>query len=155
YGAALWRPLLGLCRPGRNGHSGRARPPPYRLRDVRRHRRFLGPGAGAPRRFEVVRIGAFLHIPESSTRSAGRVEPLRPMEHRREERGQLRGNRIPEGGLMRRRTFLKSAPAAAMAAGAAGASAGDGIRLGFDSYSIRNFHWKALKLVDYAGSHKL
>lgn len=52
---------------------------------------------------------------------------------------------------MRRRTFLQTVPAAAMAASAAG----DGIRLGFDSYSIRNFHWKAMKLIDYAGSHKL
>src|SRR5258708_33320501 len=54
---------------------------------------------------------------------------------------------------MRRRTFLTVAPAAAMAASAAGA--GEGIRLGFDSYSIRNLHWKAMKLIDYAGSHKL
>ena len=55
---------------------------------------------------------------------------------------------------MRRRTFLKAAPVAAM--GPAGAaSAGDGIRLGFDSYSIRNFHWKAMRLIDYADSHKL
>src|SRR5437762_1269132 len=57
---------------------------------------------------------------------------------------------------MRRRTFLKAAPAAAMAAsGAAGAGAQEGIRLGFDSYSIRNLHWKAMKLIDYAGSLKL
>src|SRR5258708_35699043 len=57
---------------------------------------------------------------------------------------------------MRRRTFLKAAPAAAMAAsGAAGARAGEGIRLGFDSYSIRNLHWKAMQLIDYAGGHKL
>src|SRR3989442_1566216 len=55
---------------------------------------------------------------------------------------------------MRRRTFLKAGPAAAMAAGAASPAA-EGIRLGFDSYSIRNFHWKAMKLIDYAGGHKL
>jgi sugar phosphate isomerase/epimerase len=57
---------------------------------------------------------------------------------------------------MRRRTFLASAPAAAMAASAAASAApGEGIRLGFDSYSIRNFKWKAIQLIDYAGSHKL
>src|SRR5437764_10407507 len=58
--------------------------------------------------------------------------------------------------MMRRRTFLKTAPAAAMAASAAANPApGEGIRLGFDSYTLRNFHWKALQLIDYAGSHKL
>ena len=57
---------------------------------------------------------------------------------------------------MRRRTFLKAAPAAAMSASAASpAAASGGIRLGFDSYSVRNFHWKAMKLIEYAGSHKL
>lgn len=57
---------------------------------------------------------------------------------------------------MRRRTFLKSAPAAAMAASAAASTAvGEGIRLGFDTYSIRNLPWKAIELVDYAGKHKL
>src|SRR6266481_736852 len=58
--------------------------------------------------------------------------------------------------MMRRRTFLKTAPAAAMAASAAAsAGPGEGIRLGFDSYSIRNFKWKAIQLIDYAGNHKL
>ena len=58
---------------------------------------------------------------------------------------------------MRRRTFLKTAPAAAAMAGSAatGGAPGEGIRLGFDSYSIRNLHWKAIQLIDYAGSHKL
>src|ERR1700730_1157994 len=57
---------------------------------------------------------------------------------------------------MRRRTFLTTAPAAAMAASAAASAApGEGIRLGFDSYSIRNFKWKPIQLIDYAGSHKL
>src|SRR5260370_24900989 len=57
---------------------------------------------------------------------------------------------------MRRRTFLTTAPAAAMAASAAtGSALGEGIRLGFDSYSIRNLHWKAIQLIDYAGRHKL
>jgi 3-oxoisoapionate decarboxylase len=30
-----------------------------------------------------------------------------------------------------------------------------GIRLGFDTYSLRAFHWKAAKLIDYAASLKL
>jgi len=37
---------------------------------------------------------------------------------------------------------------------AAGKS-GEGIRLGFDSYSIRDFHWKDIQLLDYAASLKL
>src|SRR6478736_5934768 len=57
---------------------------------------------------------------------------------------------------MQRRTFLKTAPAAAMAASqASGAAPAGGIRLGFDSYSIRNLEWKALQLVDYTASLKL
>src|SRR5260221_9245631 len=54
------------------------------------------------------------------------------------------------GGL-----FLKGVPAAALSASAASAASANGIRLGFDSYSVRNFHWKAMKLIEYAGSHKL
>src|SRR5215212_9362000 len=57
--------------------------------------------------------------------------------------------------MMRRRTFLKSAPAAALAAQSAAAATGDGIRLGFDSYSIRDLKWKATKLIDYTASLKL
>ena len=53
---------------------------------------------------------------------------------------------------MLRRTFLQSAPTAA--ALAAGTTAG-GIRLGFDSYSIRAFQWKAIQLLDYAAGLKL
>ena len=58
---------------------------------------------------------------------------------------------------MRRRTFLGTGPAAAMAAVAATGSStpGDGIRLGYDTYSIRNFEWKAMQHIDYAGKHKL
>src|SRR5690242_1573965 len=53
---------------------------------------------------------------------------------------------------MLRRTFLKSAPtAAALAAGTPAA----GIKLGFDSYSIRAFQWKALQLIEYAASLRL
>src|SRR3984893_5643802 len=58
---------------------------------------------------------------------------------------------------MRRRTFLQSA---AVLSAAAAASAADDqpavpIRLGFDTYSIRAFHWKAIQLIDYAASLKL
>src|SRR5579863_6187623 len=57
---------------------------------------------------------------------------------------------------MQRRTFLKSAPGAALAASAASAVApAAGIRLGFDTYTLRNLKWKALQLIDYAGSLKL
>src|SRR5262249_46722481 len=38
---------------------------------------------------------------------------------------------------------------------AARPAAAEGIRLGFDSYSVRNFHWKAMKLIEYAASHQL
>jgi sugar phosphate isomerase/epimerase len=53
---------------------------------------------------------------------------------------------------MLRRTFLKSAPTAAALAAA---TAAGGIRLGFDSYSIRAFQWKAIQLLDYAAGLKL
>src|SRR5262249_35761743 len=32
---------------------------------------------------------------------------------------------------------------------------GDGTGLGFNSYSLRNFGWKAMELIEYAASHKL
>ena len=57
---------------------------------------------------------------------------------------------------MRRRTFLQSA---AVFSAAAAVSAADDqpapIRLGFDTYSIRAFQWKALQLIDYAAGLKL
>jgi sugar phosphate isomerase/epimerase len=53
---------------------------------------------------------------------------------------------------MLRRTFLQSAPtAAALAAG----TAGPGIKLGFDSYSVRAFQWQAIQLLDYTAGLKL
>jgi sugar phosphate isomerase/epimerase len=53
---------------------------------------------------------------------------------------------------MLRRTFLKSAPtAAALAAGTPAA----GIKLGFDTYSIRAYQWKAIQILDYAAGLKL
>jgi sugar phosphate isomerase/epimerase len=54
---------------------------------------------------------------------------------------------------MLRRTFLKTAPAAA--ALAAGTAAPEGIRLGFDSYSVRAFKWKDIQLIEYAAGLKL
>jgi 3-oxoisoapionate decarboxylase len=64
---------------------------------------------------------------------------------------------------MHRRAFLQSLPAAASFAAAAqdfGSStkspaADVPIRLGFDTYSLRAFKWRAPQLVDYAGSLKL
>ena len=59
---------------------------------------------------------------------------------------------------MMRRTFLKSAPAALAASQASGGAAqtgAAGIKLGIDSYSIRNLEWKAMKLLDYCAGLKL
>src|SRR5580700_10562514 len=57
---------------------------------------------------------------------------------------------------MRRRTFLQSAAGLATAAAASAADdQGVPIRLGFDTYSIRAFQWKALQLIDYAAGLKL
>src|SRR5689334_21413710 len=55
---------------------------------------------------------------------------------------------------MKRRTFLQSGPAAAAAAGMTPAAAA-GLKLGFDTYSIRDYKWKALELLDYAACLKL
>ncbi|SRR5581483_7925181 len=54
---------------------------------------------------------------------------------------------------MLRRTFLQSTSAASAALAAQ--APGEGIRLGFDSYSIRAFKWKAIQLLDYAAGLKL
>ena len=54
---------------------------------------------------------------------------------------------------MLRRTFLQSTSAAALAVVAN--AQGDGIRLGFDSFSIRDLGWKDMRLIDYAASLKL
>ena len=56
---------------------------------------------------------------------------------------------------MRRRTFLQSS-STALAAAALPAPAADGdIPLGFDSFSIRDWKWKAIQLLDYAAGLKL
>ena len=53
---------------------------------------------------------------------------------------------------MNRRVFLQ----AALGLPAALATAGQGsLRLGFDTYSLRAFNWKALQFLDYAASQKL
>jgi 3-oxoisoapionate decarboxylase len=58
---------------------------------------------------------------------------------------------------MRRRTFLQATAAglAARTASAGGDVSTAPIRLGFDSYSIRAFHWKTFQLLDYAAGLKL
>ncbi len=55
---------------------------------------------------------------------------------------------------MLRRTFLQTLPAAAVAASTASA-ADTPVKLGFDTYSLRAFKWKAPELLHYAASQKL
>ena len=55
---------------------------------------------------------------------------------------------------MRRRTFIQAAAGLGAAAAAEGQST-VGIRLGFDTYSLRAFKWKAIQLLDYAAHLKL
>jgi sugar phosphate isomerase/epimerase len=55
---------------------------------------------------------------------------------------------------MQRRTFLQAASTAAVAAMSSSAEPVP-IKLGFDSYSIRAFQWKAIQLLDYAAGLKL
>jgi sugar phosphate isomerase/epimerase len=55
---------------------------------------------------------------------------------------------------MRRRTFLQTASIAGVAAMSPAAEPVP-IKLGFDSYSIRAFKWKAIQLLDYAAGLKL
>ncbi len=54
---------------------------------------------------------------------------------------------------MLRRTFLETAAAAAVSFRAAAGA--DHIPLGYDTYSIRDYRWKALQLIDYAAKLKL
>lgn len=55
---------------------------------------------------------------------------------------------------MHRRKFLQTSAGAALAqaASAQSASLGKGIKLGFDTYSVRAFKWKDIQLLDYAAS---
>jgi sugar phosphate isomerase/epimerase len=55
---------------------------------------------------------------------------------------------------MRRRTFIQAAAGLGAAAAAAAEDAVP-IRLGFDTYSLRAFKWKAIQLLDYAAGLKL
>ncbi len=55
---------------------------------------------------------------------------------------------------MKRRTFLSLA-AAAPAVAAPAPLPPNGLRLGIDAYSIRNFRWKAPRLLEYAAAQKV
>jgi sugar phosphate isomerase/epimerase len=55
---------------------------------------------------------------------------------------------------MHRRGFLQALAAAAVASPVVNAQAA-GIRLGFDTYSLRAFKWKDMQLIDYAAGLKL
>jgi sugar phosphate isomerase/epimerase len=54
---------------------------------------------------------------------------------------------------MLRRTFLQTSSAVGLAAAAN--APGEGIRLGFDTFSIRDFRWKDIQYLDYAAGLKL
>jgi 3-oxoisoapionate decarboxylase len=54
---------------------------------------------------------------------------------------------------MLRRTFLQSLPVAAAAVTASGAEVP--VKLGFDTYSIRAFRWRAPQFLEFAASQKL
>ena len=58
---------------------------------------------------------------------------------------------------MQRRRFLQTLPAAAIAAGVDAPARGEDtpVKLGFDTYSLRAFGWKAPRLLDYAAGLKL
>jgi len=84
----------GLCGPGRHGGGCRARPAAHRARRGIGWRRLLEPGAGEPRRSEMVRLRAALHFSENPARNARRTAALRAMEHRSAKRGELRGNGV-------------------------------------------------------------
>jgi sugar phosphate isomerase/epimerase len=61
---------------------------------------------------------------------------------------------------LHRRTFLQtaiagSAAAQAAAAQPAGSRVGNGIKLGFDTYSLRAFKWKDIQLLDFAATLKV
>src|SRR5580704_18855363 len=56
---------------------------------------------------------------------------------------------------MNRRNFVQALGGAAAAAVAADSRPAQGIRLGFDTYSVRAFGWKDMQLIDYAAKLKL
>lgn len=53
---------------------------------------------------------------------------------------------------MQRRTFLQAMAAAPMLQQSSAAASG-GLKLGFDTYSLRAFRWKDMQLIDWAASH--
>ena len=69
-------------------------------------------------------------------------------------RGMPSGGQVSYSGIMLRRTFLQTLPAAA-AAMTAVATAEVPVKLGFDTYSVRAFKWKGTQLLDYAAGLKL
>lgn len=64
------------------------------------------------------------------------------------------GGQVSYSGIMLRRTFLQTLPAAAAAVTAV-AAAEVPVKLGFDTYSVRAFKWKGTQLLDYAAGLKL
>ena len=65
-------------------------------------------------------------------------------------------SKVSKKGLtVRRRTFLQTASGLALSAPQSPAASAEGIRLGFDTYSIRAYKWEAMKLLEYAGGLKL
>ena len=61
---------------------------------------------------------------------------------------------------MNRRNFIQTATGAALAQAAIKAQIqksqlGTGIKLGFDTYSVRAFKWKDIQLLDFAASMKV
>jgi len=63
--------------------------------------------------------------------------------------------------LMKRRSFIQAAAAStalaqeAVAQPSAQSRVGEGIKLGFDTYSLRAFGWKDIRLLDFAASQKV
>ena len=71
--------------------------------------------------------------------------------------GSLSSRVVRYSSSMLRRTFLQAVPAAAMAAAPDPDTSGQvvPVKLGFDTYSIRAFKWKAPQFLEYAAGLKL
>src|ERR1017187_2626542 len=100
HGGALSRSLRGHRGRRRDAGSGRARRAAHRAHQRAGCRRLLGPGPPAAGRSEVVRGVALLHLPEDGPEGARRTAEVRAVEHRRQQRGELRGHGLPEGVTM-------------------------------------------------------
>ena len=89
---------------------------------------------------------------------ARRAAALRAVEHRSAERGQLRGHRlfqiVIQHLLCAGARFCKPHPPRRWRPMSSAAQPVP-IKLGFDSFSIRAFQWKAIQLLDYAAGLKL